>query len=108
MDLQKFNNDGTPYLDDNGNFVYDEYIEPDWSKFRLYFSINNDWVVYTTKIPPFFSASLTSLILQENPDVLVINSIISKMLELVTPPNNVVETWQSIADISNTGIKFLQ
>lgn len=108
MDLQKFNNDGTPVLDEDGNFVYELYIEPDWSKFRLYFSINSDWVVYTTKIPPFFSASLTSLILQQNPDVMVINSIVSKMLELVTPPNNVIETWQSIANICNTGIQFIK
>lgn len=107
MKTLKLNEDNSPLLDKNGEFIYEEYSEPDWSKFRLYFSINTDWVSYTTKIPPFFSASLTSLILQQNPDVATINSLISNMLQVATPSNDTIQTWQSIADICNTGIKFI-
>jgi len=105
MDIQIFNSDGTPAIDSDGNFVYEQELLPNWDGFKNEFARNIKWIMYGN-VSPLLSSRIETLALSEMPDVATINNMIQLLFSINPPSEDELNEWQAISNKHNTGIIF--
>ena len=92
MDIQIFNSDGTPVIDNDGNFVYEQELLPNWDGFKSEFARNESWIVYGDT-SPLLSSRIETLAILDHPDVPTINNMIQMLFSINPPSEDELNEW---------------
>ena len=106
MDKLKIDEEGKPILDENGNFIYEPYIFPNWNRFKFLLSIKESWITYTNT-NPYMSSILTMLILQEPVEVDKLQRMMDYAFYISAPSEISRTEWDEVAKLCHIPLKII-